>query len=48
MPAAPAVAVAVLARIAQLALEVTLALVTPLLARRAERRRPGDRASARP
>jgi uncharacterized membrane protein YbhN (UPF0104 family) len=38
MPAAPALAVAVLVRIAQLALEVTLAILTPLLARRAEAR----------
>ena len=36
MPAAPAVAVAVLARIAQLGVEVLLAIITPLLARRAE------------
>jgi glycosyltransferase 2 family protein len=36
MPAAPAVAVAVLARIVQLGLEVALALITPLLARRGE------------
>jgi hypothetical protein len=38
MPAAPAVAVAVLVRILQLAIEVPLAVLTPLLARRAERR----------
>ena len=38
MPAAPAVAVAVLVRIVQLALEVLLATVTPLLARRAQAR----------
>jgi glycosyltransferase 2 family protein len=36
MPAAPAVAVAVLVRIVQLGLEVLLATVTPLLARRVE------------
>jgi glycosyltransferase 2 family protein len=38
MPYAPAVAVAVLSRILQLGLEVVLALVTPLLARRADAR----------
>lgn len=38
MPAAPAVAVAVLARIVQLGLEVLLAVITPLLARRSETR----------
>jgi hypothetical protein len=36
MPAAPAVAIAVLARIVQLALEMLVATVAPLLARRAE------------
>ena len=41
MPAAPAVAVAVLARILQMALEVLLATITPLLARRAEAGRDG-------
>jgi uncharacterized membrane protein YbhN (UPF0104 family) len=35
MPAAPALAVAVLARIVQMGLEVLLALITPLLAKRA-------------
>ena len=34
MPAAPAIAVAVLVRIVQIALEVLLAMITPLLARR--------------
>ena len=38
MPAAPAVAVAVLSRIVQLGMEVLGALITPLLARRAEAR----------
>jgi glycosyltransferase 2 family protein len=36
MPTAPALAVAVLSRVLQLGLEVTLALITPLLARRRE------------
>ena len=36
MPTAPAVAVAVLSRIVQLGLEVVFAMITPLLARRAE------------
>jgi glycosyltransferase 2 family protein len=37
MPAAPALALAVLVRIAQLALEVALAVITPLIARRPTR-----------
>jgi uncharacterized membrane protein YbhN (UPF0104 family) len=39
MPAAPAVAAAVLVRILQLGVEVVLAVLTPLLARRSEARR---------
>jgi hypothetical protein len=38
MPAAPALAVAVLVRILQTALEVLLAIVTPLIARSGEGR----------
>lgn len=40
MPTAPALAVAVLSRILQLGLEVTFALITPVLARRREARGP--------
>jgi hypothetical protein len=42
MPAAPALAVAVLARIVQLGLEVLLAMITPVLARRAEPQPPAS------
>jgi glycosyltransferase 2 family protein len=45
MPAAPALAIAVLSRILQLALEVALAIVMPLLARSAEHPPGGDTAS---
>lgn len=41
MPAAPALAVAVLSRIVQMGVEVLLAVITPLLARRAEGDEPG-------
>lgn len=41
MPAAPALATAVLMRIMQMALEVLLATITPLLARRSDARREG-------
>lgn len=48
MPTAPALAVAVLARIVQMALEVLLAMITPLIARRAERRHESSELTSRP
>lgn len=46
MPAAPALAVAVLSRILHLTLESTFAVITPLWARRVERRHPSPAAEA--
>jgi glycosyltransferase 2 family protein len=51
MPTGPAVAIAVLLRIVQLALELLLAIITPLVARRgdlAERHRPQPEVTERP